>query len=220
MRISELGRQTGIPVATIKYYLRERLLPSGTSATANRADYGDDHVHRLRLIRTLREVGGLGITRIRRVLEAIDDEGLPRHDLYGVVARALEPPHGEVSRRPNTEALGEVDDLLRTRGWSIRPDAATRRELADAIVALRGLGREVGAEVFEPYAEIADRMAAWEVRTIPSTASPGPAIEQMVVGTVVFERVLIALRRMAHEHHSAMDSEAGIDAHDPDRSRS
>ena len=31
MRISELSRESGVPVATIKFYLRERLLHDGES---------------------------------------------------------------------------------------------------------------------------------------------------------------------------------------------
>ena len=203
VRISELSRQAGVPVATIKYYLREGLLPPGTPTAPRQADYGETHLHRLRLIRTLREVGGLEIERVRRVVDAIDADDLSRHELFGVAARALEPlpPRGE----PEDDILAaraEVDAFVDRRGWEVRGDAASRRELADALVALRRLGRDYGTEIFGPYADVADRMAAWEVRTIPGGEEPGVAVERMVVGTVIFERILNALRRMAQEHHS------------------
>ena len=203
VRISELGRQAGIPVATIKYYQREGLLPPGTSTTPRRADYGDLHLHRLRLIRTLREIGGLEIERVRRVIDAIDADDLTLHDLFGVTARALEPIP-PVDEPPDDVRIAreEVDDFVEGRGWLVRADAASRRELADALVALRRLGRDYGTEIFGPYADVADRMAAWEVRTIPTGDEPGVAVERMVVGTIIFERILNALRRMAQEHHS------------------
>ena len=51
MRISELSSQTGVPVATIKFYLREKLLQEGIRTSATQAQYNESHVARLRLIR-------------------------------------------------------------------------------------------------------------------------------------------------------------------------
>ena len=203
MRISELARRAGVPVATIKYYQREGLLPPGTQTAPRQADYGDAHLHRLRLIRTLREVGALEIERVRRVVDAIEADDLSRRDVFGVAARSLEqaPPRDEAPEDVRV-ARAEVDAFVDRRGWDVRSDAASRRDLADALVALRRLGRAYGTEIFGPYADVADRMAAWEVRTIPTGEPPSVAIERMVVGTVIFDRILNALRRMAQEHHS------------------
>lgn len=38
MRISELAKESGTPVATIKYYIREGLLPAGTPVNARQSD--------------------------------------------------------------------------------------------------------------------------------------------------------------------------------------
>ncbi len=40
MLMAELSRRSGVPVATVKYYLREGLLPSGVTTSATRAEYG------------------------------------------------------------------------------------------------------------------------------------------------------------------------------------
>lgn len=48
-----------MPVATIKYYLREALLPQGKRAAVNQASYQQQHLHRLRPIRVLLEVADL-----------------------------------------------------------------------------------------------------------------------------------------------------------------
>jgi DNA-binding transcriptional MerR regulator len=204
VRISELSRATGVPIASIKYYQREGLLQPGTARGPRQVEYGEDHVHRLRLIRTLREVGRIEIERVGRVIDAIEADDVSRHELFGVAARALEsaPPFGDTPEDVRT-ALAEVDGFVHERAWKVRADAAVRRELADALVALRRLGRDYGTEIFGPYADVADRMAAWEVRTIPASEEPGVAVERMIVGTVIFERILNALRRMAQEHHSA-----------------
>ena len=48
MRISDLSRQSGVPVATIKFYLREQLLPPGEPTGRNQAVYLDRHLRRSR----------------------------------------------------------------------------------------------------------------------------------------------------------------------------
>ncbi len=72
MRISELSAQTGVTVPTIKYYLREELLPEGERSSATQAAYGEKHVERLRVIRALLDAG-VSIAETRRVLGALDD---------------------------------------------------------------------------------------------------------------------------------------------------
>ncbi|MBW3575564.1 MAG: MerR family transcriptional regulator [Actinobacteria bacterium] len=201
--MAALSTTSGVSVPTIKYYLREGLLEPGTPTGPNQADYRDDHVHRLRLIRALMDVGGLGVGAVRAVLDAIADPELSLHDLLGVAHQALGPPP---DREPVPDdvvrARGEVDAFLEDLGWEIDGSHPARRALADALVALRRLGRDHPAQVFEPYAEVADHLAARELQTIPSE-SRGEAVEGAVVGTVVFEAALVALRRLAQVRHSA-----------------
>jgi DNA-binding transcriptional MerR regulator len=68
MRMAELSERSGVPIATIKYYLREGLLPQGTPVSATRADYGEAHLRRLRLIRALIEVGEVPVAGISAIL--------------------------------------------------------------------------------------------------------------------------------------------------------
>lgn len=59
MKVSELSTRSGVPISSIKYYLREGLLQSGVRTATNQADYGEPHVRRLRLIRSMTEIGEL-----------------------------------------------------------------------------------------------------------------------------------------------------------------
>jgi DNA-binding transcriptional MerR regulator len=170
MRIAELSRVSRLPVATIKYYLREGLLPQGELTAANQADYSALHLHRLRLIRVLTQTGGLSLAATREVLAAIDDATLSTHDMLSTVQRALAP---------------------------------SRAHTADALVALRGLGRDVDATIFDPYARLADDIARRELETMPDETDRAATVEAMVIGTVIFEAALTALRRLAHARHSA-----------------
>jgi DNA-binding transcriptional MerR regulator len=80
MRIAELSRRSGIPVPTIKYYVREGLLPPGELTSPNQAQYDETHVRRLKLIRALVDVGDLSIAATRDVLASIDSPGKTLHE--------------------------------------------------------------------------------------------------------------------------------------------
>ena len=51
MRIGELSERTGVTSASIKFYVREGLLPPPERVGYNRSEYDDSHAARLRLIR-------------------------------------------------------------------------------------------------------------------------------------------------------------------------
>jgi DNA-binding transcriptional MerR regulator len=190
-------------IPTIKFYLREGLLPAGTPTAPNQAEYSEGHARRLRLIRSLAEVGDLSLQQIRSVLEVVDDEDRPLHQLLGVAHHALGPPPDEEAPQPDElEARADVHRFLADLGWRVSEEAPGRRALALALVTLRRMGRRVEATVFHPYARVADRLAAREVATLGRPPSRAEAVEGAVLGTVVFEAALVALRRLAQEHHS------------------
>ena len=205
MRISELSQVTGVPVPTIKFYLREAILAPGRRIATNQAGYDESHVRRLRLIRALAEVGGLPLATVRDVLRAVDDPDLPMHEALGIAHRALAPEPAEQDAPAVAEARQEVDRFLDRLGWKVSPDAPARDELAVALATLRRLGwPDADTRMFEHYARAADRLAAREVeRTTPAGATRSEMMERVVIGTVVFNAVLSALRRLAQEHRSA-----------------
>jgi DNA-binding transcriptional MerR regulator len=204
MRISELSRASGVSIPTIKFYLRENLLPQGTPTARTQADYSEGHLRRLRLIQTLTGIGGLRLRDVRGVLQAIDDQELGTHELLGTVHHTL-GPHPDGKPAPDeVQAMSEIDRFLADLGWRVSQEAPARRTLARALTTLRRMGRDADAGVFEPYARVADELADREVATVSPTGSRTEAVEGAVVGTVVFEAALVALRRLAQEHHSAL----------------
>ncbi len=206
MRISELSRASGVSVATIKYYLREGLLPPGEATAPNQAEYSDEHLQRLRFIRVLRQVGDLSIESIRSVVDAVGDHNRSLHEVLGVAHYALSPASPTDQERPEVK---EVDAFLRQLGWQVSPAAPDRWALAETLAALRRLGRDVDVTTFLPHAQAADQLAAVEVASLDPSAGRAQAVEQAVIGTVVYEAALIALRRLAHEHHSASQTRVG-----------
>ncbi len=204
MKISELSDRSGLSVQTIKYYIREELMPKGAPTAATRAEYDERHLDRLRLIRTLREVGDLPIASVKRVVTSLDDESVRLHDLLGTAQYALgphaEPQPGDSGLRAARE---DVDAVVAELGWRVRSDAPTRDLLAQAFASLRRLGVPIVLTELRPYIEAASNIAENEIGAIPAEAERGTAVQTAVATNVLYERVLIALRRMAQEDASA-----------------
>ncbi|GAB3984470.1 MerR family transcriptional regulator [Actinoallomurus acanthiterrae] len=205
MKISELSDRSGLPVQTIKYYIREGLLPKGTATAATRAEYDGRHLDRLRLIKALRGVGDLPIASVQQIVAAVDDEDIPLHELLGTAQYALGPgaePHPE---DPDWRAAREdVDAIIAELGWRVLPDAPTRDLLAQAFVALRRLGLPIVLSDLRPYIEAAELIADHEVGALSLDEDREKAVQTVVATNVLYERVLIALRRMAQENVSAL----------------
>jgi DNA-binding transcriptional MerR regulator len=197
MRISELAARSGVPVATIKYYLRERLLPRGSLTSATQATYGDAHVERLRLIRALMDSAGLSIAQTRRVLESVDSPPESVHDLLGVAAEATSRPGGP------GQSHERVHQLMARWGWRIdTKDCTAHASLAEALNALESAGFELPEAALDDYRAHMEQIAEREVANVP-TDSPESAVRYVALGTVLIEPVLLALRRMAQQEASA-----------------
>jgi DNA-binding transcriptional MerR regulator len=215
MRMAELSRTTGIATPTIKWYLREGLLPRGDTTKPNQAEYGDRHVRRLRLVRALTEVGGLPVAQTRAVTAALDD---PSVDLAGVLKIA----HGALSHgavAPAAPEAAAVDAFLARRGWTVQENSPARDQLAAVVAMLGGLmglpagvagdGPAAAVSMLGPYADAVERLALMEIGTLPFDEGRDAVVERVVVGTVLFERALGTLRRLAQEHTFAEALRAG-----------
>ncbi|MBA9007167.1 MerR family transcriptional regulator [Thermomonospora cellulosilytica] len=203
MRISELSERSGLPVQTIKFYIREGLLPKGVNSAATRAEYDETHLERLRLIRALREAGDLPVAAIRRVITALEDPGIGLHDLFGTAAYAIGPRVEEPGDDPAWRAARrEVDALLEELGWRVTEEAPARTVLAQAFVALRRLGFTPSPAALRPYAQAAAALAEHETGQLREDTTRAQAL-RMLAATVVYDQVLVALHRLAQEDASA-----------------
>jgi len=202
MLISELAARADLPVATVKFYLREGLLAPGTATSATRATYDEAHVRRLRLVRALVDVGGLRLAAVHEVLAALDDPELSQHDLLGAAHEPLAATPSDVE----PAALAAADAHLARLGWSVHPWAAQRRVLAQTLAACAEVGHPVDETTLNTYARAALMVAEVDVASVPVT-DRAQAMERVVVGTVLYEPLLLALRRLAQVHVS--DQSAG-----------
>jgi DNA-binding transcriptional MerR regulator len=208
VRISELARQSGLPVATIKFYLREGLLPPGAPISRTQAEYGDAHLERLRLIRALRDIADLPVATVGTVLAAVDDEEVPLLDLLGITqtavagskgsaASASEPTSGESS--VSETGIELAAELLADLDWTLTEDSPLVGSLARVLDVLRGEGEPVDAESLRPWAEAARAVAEVEMDHIPVEAPRAEAAHTVAVGTVIYGELLAQLRLAAQE---------------------
>jgi len=79
LTISELAERCGVPVSTVRYYLREGLLPAGRRLSRTRTRFDEQHVESLTEIKSLREAG-VPISELRaratHTVDAPDDAAL------------------------------------------------------------------------------------------------------------------------------------------------
>ncbi|GGO48173.1 transcriptional regulator [Streptomyces daqingensis] len=207
MRLAELSERSGISTATVKYYLREGLLPPGRRVSATQAEYDESHLRRLRLIRALVQVGRLPVATVRDVLKNVDDTSLSQHSRIGSAVWALphdsEPAEGDAE---TAEAERTSQALLTELGWGFSQSAGAEspayRTLVGAISALRRLGYPCGTENLLPYARAAAQVAQSDLELVASYDDAEEQIEAAVACTVLYEPVLLSLRRLAEAEES------------------
>jgi len=195
VRLAELSQSSGVSVATLKYYLREGLLHAGRAVSRTQADYDETHVERVRLVRALSEVGGLSLATIGRVLEVITTPGQDWITVLEAAQRSLvgrEAPVGEGS--------GRTSAWLADRGWLVDPADPFIDDLDRAWAACEAVGLGLDEARMNAYADHVEGVAEIDVASVP--ADPEGAIRQVILGTVLVDPVLAALRRLAQQHAS------------------
>ena len=197
MRISELAERTGVSIPTLKYYLREGLLHAGEAQGATRATYDASHVDRVRLVRTLVDVGRLSIDRVREVVRSLDEPPASRHELLGAAHEALRPHVAAAD--PTPEALGRVR-ALGPPGCEHSPAGL---QLAQALTAAVTGGWSIDDATLATWHQAMLSVAETDVAPSLAVAPPEEALRYAIVGTVLTDPVLLALRRVAQESVSA-----------------
>lgn len=203
MRVSELSRTSGVPVATVKYYLREGLLHRGETTSPNQARYDAAHLQRLRLIRSLVEVGGLPIATVRDVLAAVDDPDTPVHEMLGRAVYAITPDADDERDAHHDRGVAEIEAMLARTGWQVSDDAPARRTAAAVLARMHRLGHDRLTTDLDAYARAAERIAETDLAPITALTDRADRAEAALVGTVLGDALIAALRRMAQESVSA-----------------
>lgn len=224
MRISELSAAADVPVGTIKYYLREGLLAGGNRTSRTTADYDDAHVERLRLIRALVGAGGLGIAAVKRVVAVIDGPSPDRLDLLATAQDALtadgadgaggidpacaddgaDRADARGASDPGGHSAGPARSWVVARGWPVGAVDPVVERLQVAWQACEEAGILVDDTMMDAYADAVEHVARVDVAAVPPEADS--AVRRVIVGTVMMEPVLSALRLLAQRHVSVQQA--------------
>lgn len=200
MRLAELSESSGVAVATLKYYLREGLLHPGKAVSRTQAEYDETHVERVRLVRALSEVGGLSLATIGEVLAMITDPGADHLNVMRTAQRSLARNGRTQGRATHAEHADRVRSWIARRGWQVDPSDPFIDDLARAWAACDSAGLGLDEDRLDGYADSVEGVARIDVSTVPG--EPEAAVRQVVLGTVLVDPVLAALRRLAQQHVS------------------
>jgi DNA-binding transcriptional MerR regulator len=204
MQLSELVQRSEVPLPTIKFYIREGMLPAGRATSARRATYDESHLHRLRLIRSLSSSAGLPLNRIKRVLAVLDAPEGTVQDMLGQAMAALsvgtETEH--VSDQLPDDAYPRARAATALLGEGYKPRLPAIAQLENALTAVEEAGIPATPERLRVYGPHMRAIAQVEIAEAQARDAVA-AVEFAVLGTTLYEPVLAAIRRLAHQNISA-----------------
>ena len=192
LKISELAERSDVSVGTIKYYLREGLLPEPVKTSRNMAYYSEEFVDRIRLIKQLQEERFMPLRVIKSML---DEEPERARALIELEDRILEyalrgeeqtrVSAAEVRRRYDVprevlERLAELEVLTpSSRGYS-----ASDVRIIEAITRFRagGYSEQIGFTVYDTvrYKKALEDLVREEVRVITERLAGEKSPEEVV----------------------------------------
>ena len=202
MRISELSRHSGISISSIKFYIREGVLPAGERSQRNQAQYSEDHLRRLDLIKALREVADLPLDTVRAVLEQADrpyGDGDPIGTANAVIYPVPERDRTESEKEEYDAMRGDDEMGVRVLNIDLIADAITQMRKyidpefpVDQIVRLAALAWHQSEIVFENDEDRVPR---------PGDDLVDP-VRTAILGTLLHEQLSNALARAAFASRS------------------
>jgi DNA-binding transcriptional MerR regulator len=220
-KIGDLARETGVPTGTIKFYMREGLLPPPTVKTGrNMAYYDRGFVDRIRAIKELKEKRFLPLEVIKAILDR-DAEVISRREI-DTLLRLEGQFYQEMHYAPGQEAVaadeveeryGVTADLLSylVRLGILTPVRRAGREQLEGedIAILENLAemkkagfddelipKELGVSL---YVETIGKLAREELkmfsRAVTGTVEPARLPEMAMAGIKLVEQFIVLIRR-------------------------
>jgi DNA-binding transcriptional MerR regulator len=211
LKISELAERSGVPVATIRHYLREGLLPEPVKTSRNMAYYPPEFVDRIRLIKQLQEERFMPLRVIRELLERGDAEPERLQAMLDLEDRILERAlAGERERVPGDEVRDRYDvprdvldrlaelGILSPNGVGYSPSDV---RIIEAITRFRagGYDERLGFTVYDTlrYKQALEPLVAEEVdvltQRLAGDLDPDRAIEIVEAGVGPLNDLMAAL---------------------------
>lgn len=220
-KISDVSRESGVPVGTIKFYMRERLLPGPTLKTGrNMAYYDRTFIDRIRCIRELQQKRFLPLDVIKAIMDGDADVISPAEvaillslegKFYEAVQYGPDPvpvPRSEVFER---FGLDEASLELCIDLGILRPKTRGKIEqfegddilILESLAAMRAAGFHDGLIPIETalpvYVEALDGLARQELRLftrgVSGNVEEARAAELALAGVRIVEQFILLIRR-------------------------
>ena len=216
MKISEISAQAGVTSTTLKYYIREGLVPEGERVGTNKTVYTDAHVQRTRLARALIETGGMSVAAARQVLAALDSH---THSLAYVFEAAQHAMRSGSSSTPASQQSRDLaSDVIASQSWAVTEDNPGYAMVAGALDGFGTIGYTPSSEYLAGYADAAAAVARADLAALRDRDDPTRIAELMVVGTVMGDTLFAGLRRLAQQHETTLVFPVAEDAQEGDES--
>jgi DNA-binding transcriptional MerR regulator len=208
LKIGELAEASGVPVPTIKHYLREGLLPEGVKTSRNMAYYPPELVDRIRLIKQLQEERFMPLKAIKSVLDAGPERARALVELEDrILERALGEERTRTSAAEVRERYGVPRDVLdrleqievlspNSRGYS-----PSDVKIIEAISRFRagGYDEQIGFTVYDTlrYKKALEELVAQEVEMVMDRLAgevpPERVVEMLESGAQPLQNLIAAL---------------------------
>lgn len=211
VKMSVFADRAGVPIPTIKRYLREGLLPEPVRTSKNMAYYDPALIPRVRAVKRLQAEMFLPLRVIRQVLDRLEDDEIPAAiALEATVARVLlgQAAKDSLSRRQAIASGLSEDDLGALEHLGLAEtdgDSADYRDGDAAMLRLLAQARRAGiSESMVPTAALVDYLDALStsVRAEVSffragiASEPADAVHKLAeLATTLSERLVILARR-------------------------
>ncbi|HWO16475.1 MAG TPA: MerR family transcriptional regulator [Solirubrobacterales bacterium] len=208
LRMGELAEASGVPVPTIKHYLREGLLPEPVKTSRNMAYYPPEFVDRIKLIKQLQEERFMPLKAIKSVLDEDPERARALVELEDrILDRALAGERARISAAEARKSYGvpkEVLDRLEeleilspnSRGYS-----PSDVKIIEAISRFRagGYDEEIGFTVYDTlrYKSAIEALVREEVdlvmNRLAGEVSPERVVEMLEAGAQPLQDLIAAL---------------------------
>jgi len=208
LRIGELAEASGVPVPTIKHYLREGLLPEPVKTSRNMSWYPPEFVDRIKLIKQLQEERFMPLKAIKSVLDEDPDRARALVELEDrILDRALAGERSRTSAAEVRDSYGvpkEVLDRLAELGIlspNSRGYTPSDVKIIEAISRFRagGYDEEIGFTVYDTlrYKKALEELVAQEVEMVMSRLAgevpPERVVEMLEAGAQPLQDLIAAL---------------------------
>jgi DNA-binding transcriptional MerR regulator len=206
--MGELAEASGVPVPTIKHYLREGLLPEPVKTSRNMAYYRPEFVDRIKLIKQLQEERFMPLRAIKAVLDEDPERARALVELEDrILDRALAGERTRTSAAEVRERYGVPKDVLdrleqlevlspNSRGYS-----PSDIKIIEAISRFRASGydEEIGFTVYDTlrYKSALEELVRQEVEVVMDRLAeevpPERVVEMLKAGAQPLQDLIAAL---------------------------